>query len=154
MSQDPPPPPETLNPKQIRFTQLYATGLHKGTEAVIIAGYSPGRAKQTAHNLLEREDVQRYLSQLQKRTEEACDMSREELAKFYTDILRAKPSDATESNPIARPVHLKDGTEYELPDKLAASDRLINLMGWNKQADNEAEQASNILKAILQKKDI
>lgn len=152
---DPPPPPESLNIKQAHFVREHAHGAHASAEAAAkYVGYSAKRARQTASAILARPDAKAYLAALQTRTEKECDMKRGELAQFYADIIRAKPQDADEANPLCLPVYLKEETAFTYPDKLGAGDRLMNLMGWNAQEDKANEAKGSVLEAILGKRDI
>lgn len=49
--------PYRLDPRHLRFIDEYLKGDGNGAAAAIAAGYTERRAKQTAHDLLKREDV-------------------------------------------------------------------------------------------------
>lgn len=65
-----------MNPRQRRFAEEYAVD-HNGAQAAIRAGYAPGRAKQTARDLLKRPDVTTLIAELDEKARVELGVSKE-----------------------------------------------------------------------------
>jgi len=79
-----------LNPKRKRFAQEYLKDL-VGSDAAVRAGYSPGRAKQTASDLLADPDVQAYVAKLQAERAKRCEITADMVLAEYAKLAFLDP---------------------------------------------------------------
>lgn len=84
-----------LSPRHERFCELYVrTGI--ATAAAEGAGYSPRRAKQTGHELLQRPDIQARLEQLRGEVAEVAKLEAADLVQYFWTIATADPNELIE----------------------------------------------------------
>lgn len=141
-----------MTPRELMFAEAYAR-TRNAKEAYIEAGYSPNAAAVNAHRVLEREHVQDYISQLDKKIATVTIADAATVVNGYAQIAFATPFDVlhfdedsglwTGMSPDQIPDQVKpaikqiktknrrldDGTVvqdfyYELYDKLQALDKL------------------------------
>ena len=74
-----------LTAKQKRFCEEYLIDLN-GKQAAIRTGYSPKTAEQQGSRLLSNAKVQKYIQQLQKKTSEKLEITREQILKELAAI--------------------------------------------------------------------
>lgn len=74
-----------LTPKQIRFCEEYLIDLN-GTQAAIRAGYSKKTANEQAARLLANVSLQDYVQQLQSKTSDKLEITREKVIAEYARI--------------------------------------------------------------------
>lgn len=120
------------NEKHKRFCEEYLIDLN-GAQAAIRAGYSEDRARITASELLDREDVQDYLKKRQKELQETTGITQkrvlEEYAKLaFLDIRKFYDMNGRLLDP------------HSIPDDVAAGLAGIEVFeefGFNKEGDKE-----------------
>ena len=144
--------PKDLTPKQKRFCEEFIKDCN-ATQAYLRAGYraSTDIARREGYKLLTKPDIQAYIQQLQRarssRTEIDADRVFTELAKIaFSDIknvfelteegLVLKPLDqmSDEVSGAIESLDLGATTKVKLHSKMSALDRLIKLLGMDKEA--------------------
>src|SRR5688572_12806547 len=73
------------NEKHKRFCEEYLIDLN-GAQAAIRAGYAEERARITASELLDREDIQEYLAKRQKDLQEVTGITQKRVLEEYAKI--------------------------------------------------------------------
>lgn len=71
-----------MNEKHKRFSEEYITDLN-ATQAAIRSGYSQNRAGEIGYQLLQRKDIQEYISELRKEQQEKAKIKVEDIVRQY-----------------------------------------------------------------------
>ena len=71
-----------MNEKQKRFCEEYITDLN-ATQAAIRSGYSQNRAGEIGYQLLQRKDIQEYISELRLEQQEKAKIKVEDIVRQY-----------------------------------------------------------------------
>lgn len=100
-----------MNDRQKKFADLIIMG-RPASCAYKEAGYSAtgNGAEVNGHKLLKNPEIKAYIETAKERAAEAAEIEREDIVKFYADVIRG--SDETR-------------------DKLTAARDLAKMMGWN-----------------------
>lgn len=149
----------TMIDSHTRFADKYFETLN-GTQSAIYAGFSEDTAKQQAWQILQREDVQEYLTNLKLELSEKTGISQQkvlnEIAKiafadirnYYTGDDKLKPITDLDDNEAAALASVKTYEEYsqreaiginkeiKLYDKLGGLEKLARHLGLYEK-DNE-----------------
>jgi phage terminase small subunit len=79
--------PILSNPRHERFVQLVASGM-SATKAYVEAGYAEQGANVNASRLIANDSVSARITELKERTASACEITRQEVLRFLSDIVR------------------------------------------------------------------
>lgn len=142
----------------IRFSDKYFETLN-ASESAIYAGFSVDTARQQGWQLLQREDVQEYLSKLKAEASEKTGVSKERWLKELAELGFSNIQDFIETNNTIKDISsidrskassvssikktvtegdfgIKEVVEFKLHDKLNALDKLGRHLGFFEK-DNE-----------------
>ena len=125
--------PELRNPRHERFCQAYLeTGV--GSEALRRAGYrayNVQTASADSARLLARASIKERITTLKAQQIFNSDLKREELAGYYSAVIRTPAGEVNANHPLAQSVEISDkGVKIRLPDKNQAAAGLARLHGW------------------------
>ena len=100
-----------MNDRQKKFADLIIMG-KPASRAYKEAGYSAtgNGAEVNGHKLLKNPEIKAYIETAKERAAEAAEIEREDIVKFYADVIRGGD---------------------ETRDKLTAARDLAKMMGWN-----------------------
>lgn len=134
-----------------------------GAAAAIRAGYSESRAKVTASELLNREDVKSRIAELRQEVVERNKITIDEVVQGLANIFRADVSDFVEAGPFGltlrevsemepeqraaiKKLSFKKGSgiEFELLDKLSAAEKLMKHLGGYEKDNSQKKPPDQI----------
>lgn len=143
---------DKLTPKQAMFAHQYLIDLN-GKQAAIRAGYSEKTAEFQASNLLRLIKVQKLITELQAKSREHCDITKEEVLRELSAILRANIKDYLsfdgtkikfksfdelsdrQMKAIESIKETRNGIEIKLHGKSWSIDRICKILGFDMPQD-------------------
>ena len=141
-----------MTPKQAMFAHQYLIDLN-GKQAAIRAGYSEKTAEFQASNLLRLIKVQKLITELQAKSREHCDITKEEVLRELSAILRANIKDYLsfdgtkikfksfdelsdrQMKAIESIKETRNGIEIKLHGKSWSIDRICKILGFDMPQD-------------------
>lgn len=100
-----------MNPRQTAFAHEYVVD-HNGAKAAIRAGYAPGRAKQTARDLLRRPDVAQLVERLDAERREELGIDAKWIIRKLVEVVEKSMEGAPKVTRDGQPIRvIVDGEE-------------------------------------------
>lgn len=134
------------------------------TQSAIRAGYSEKTAESQGSRLLRNDKVRARIDELQAEARERNRITLDEVVKFLADVVRSDVNDYVEGGPFG--ITLRDldeippekrrliqkvsfkkgsGTDFELPKKLDAAEKIMkHLGGYKLDKDDEIQRGGDI----------
>ena len=147
-----------LNDRQRRFA-AFLVGGKTPTDAYLAAYPENGKRRKYATNnawrLQRKPYVAEYIRKLREEATRAMKMemiaSRQEVAEFYTDVLRTPAGRVSADSPLCASFYDSPKVKVvRMPAKLVAADRLCRMMGWDvpPRAEEKKDGLLELLEAI------
>ena len=139
-----------MNERQERFAQLVAGGMGHSA-AYSEAGYvckSPAVDSAAASRLLRHVSVAARISELREKNAEMSEIGRDEVLKFYAEILRSTPDKAAPDNPLCELKMSKAGPYFAFPDKHKAAEGLRKMCGFDAPEKTELSASDSLVELI------
>lgn len=139
-----------LSGPQLKFATLYA--VEKNAKAAYMAAYpsaKPESAESASSRLLGNVQVQDKISEIQAKATDEAVLTLREVHSFLARVVRAKPAELERSSDLWQSIKENEhGSEYRLPDKLAAISRWCDLRGEGSQAE-AADALAGLLERVM-----
>ena len=143
--------PPLDNPKRELFCQLVAMGgsyLNAHSQV-----YGPGTKATNGggSRLMMNKSVRARVAELQDESARETILTLQATHRLLLDIVRSRPCDIDETNPLCQATRRGDITEYKLPDKLRAAGLAMKLQGFLRETPEKkpASLPANYTGAIL-----
>jgi len=125
-----------LSAREQEFADLILLGVDP-VKAAQRVGYTPDRARRSAVSLQKRPKVAAYLKKRRREISEKSVMTAEELAEFYTAVIRLPADEIYDEDgkptPQAAKVLELGPSGFRMPSKLQASEMLRRIVGYDKE---------------------
>ncbi len=119
---------QKITPKQEKFCEEYLVDLN-ATQAAIRAGYSVKTANRIASRMLSKVDIQEKIHELQRLAREKAEITKEEILKELSLIIRSKVSDFDNSKNEIRDFSLLSKS------KIQAIQTFNRMLGYDAPSD-------------------
>ena len=133
-----------MNSQQKQFCDEYLIDLN-GSKAAERAGYEPSSARQYAYQLLEREDVQEYISERQKKVSDKLQYSLERVlmnfAKIHDRCMQGEPVLDSDGNPTGE-------WKFDPTNALRATENIGKHLGFFEKDNNQSAAKLTLTKKI------
>jgi hypothetical protein len=137
-----------LNPRQQAFADAYLSGVPAG-RAYVAAGYTKNKAAADveASKMLRKPAVKAYLKACREKLDKVAEVTREEVLKYLSDIIRTAPGTLDETSPLVQEYLINEiaggviQRRVKMPCKLDACKIICRMMGW--EAPQQVEVAAD-----------
>jgi phage terminase small subunit len=147
--------PDNLTIRERKFLENIMLGM-KRPDAYLAAGYnvaSRNKVRASAANLLARPKVRAALDKMQKNHREYTDVTKEEIIRYLTDVLRSAPGHVDSDSPLAQEYSITENAHssnvrIKMVSKIDAIKHLTLLLGFD-PPQKVQHDAADPLKSLL-----